>query len=255
MNKIKSLLKRIILSIQFFTTIPINIELKVEDKDFGKTMSILPFIGLFIGAILYCLYSLLSLYLPVYISVTLIFMFYVLLTGGLHIDGLGDTFDGVFSNRPKERVLEIMKDSRMGTNGIIAIFFVFILDIFLLKELVSINTLSIILFPVVGRTSGLICSAISNYARSNGGLGKNFVEYCTFKELILGLFFYFILFFIFLNDKFLILSTASIVSAFFLTRFFSKKIDGVTGDIIGAVIELSQTIFLILFYLYLKDLR
>jgi adenosylcobinamide-GDP ribazoletransferase len=255
---LKTAIKRLVLSIQFFTVIPIRKEIKSKNYDYGKLMAFLPLIGLVLGIILFFIYNLLKNYFSPVVSSVLIIIFYVFLSGGLHIDGLGDTFDGIFSNRTKDRILEIMKDSRMGTNGILAIFFILILNIILLSELMIENNFFIILFPVAGRTAGLICSSISVYARTNGGLGKNFVEYCNFQELIIGLFFHFLInFLLFHNDFILALISISfpIIFAFLITKYFSNKINGVTGDIIGAIIEISQTFYIFISYLYIFNLR
>lgn len=55
----------------------------------------------------------------------LVLMIYLMITGGLHLDGLADVSDGLFSCRDKERMFEIMKDSRIGAFGVIALFFLF----------------------------------------------------------------------------------------------------------------------------------
>ncbi|MEN8904326.1 MAG: adenosylcobinamide-GDP ribazoletransferase, partial [Clostridiales bacterium] len=160
----------------------------------------------------------------------------------------------IFSNRSKEKVLEIMKDSRIGTYGVLSLVLIIFLNISIIKELLILNSAFIIVFPIVGRSSGLLCSSLSNYARNdNTSLGKNFVVYCSFRELLIGLFFYFLFFFILLKKEMFLLSIVPLFVAFLLTKYFSKKIGGITGDIIGAVIELSQTFYLISSYIYFKN--
>ena len=61
----------------------------------------------------------------------------VILTGGLHIDGFGDTFDGIYSYRDKERMLEIMKDSRLGTNSLLAILFLILIKIGFIYSIIN----------------------------------------------------------------------------------------------------------------------
>ena len=74
-----------------------------------------------------------------YITAVLVLASEVILTGGLHIDGLGDSFDGLYSYRDKEKILEIMKDSRLGTNGLLAIVIVFLLKVGFLNSLLVIK--------------------------------------------------------------------------------------------------------------------
>ena len=92
-----------------------------------------------------------------FISAIVITLIEVLTTGGLHIDGLGDTFDAIYSNRDKERILEIMKDSRLGTNSLLAIMFLILLKIGFINSLVQNNLLWLVIFmPVIGRIGVMI---------------------------------------------------------------------------------------------------
>lgn len=246
-------LKRFLLMIQFLTAIPLPLRLEVENKDFGRGLVFAPVVGLIIGGILAGTFYLLGLIFPVYIAVIFIMIEYILLTGGLHLDGLGDTFDGLFSNRPKERMLEIMRDSRVGTNAVLAIVSVFMMNAALLCGIGTENLFKILLLmPVAGRVGSLVGAGASNYARSGEGLGKSFIDFCGVKEILLGLVFYSAIFHMVDNLRGLVICTFPIVSSFLLVKFFSRKIGGATGDILGAVCELNQTVFLIVAYIVLK---
>lgn len=237
-------IKRLVLMLQFLTTIPIRINLNVTDEDFGKGLAFAPVIGLIIGGILAVTYRFLGFIFPAAISSIIIIIEYMLLTGGLHLDGLGDTFDGLFSNRSKERMLEIMKDSRLGTNAVLGIFSVLILYYGFLSQMPPDRiSLVLMLFPVAGRMATLIGASISNYARNNG-LGKSFVDYCGYKELIIGIILSICIFSILYKGEGLILLIVPVVSALITVKLLSRKIDGVTGDILGAVCELNQVVFI-----------
>ena len=243
-------LKRILFMVQFLTAVPLRIQLKVDSEDIGKGLAFAPLIGLFIGGILALLYKGLMCVFPASVTAVFLVVSYLLLTGGLHFDGLGDTFDGVFSNRPREKVLEIMHDSRIGTNAALVMVSVVLIDaVFFVNFSQDIMVKTLILMPAAGRIGCLIGAGFSRYARSDQSLGKPFVDYCTKKEVLIGLIIYFTGFFITAGKEFMLISPVPIITSFVLTRYFSRKIGGVTGDILGAICELNQVLFLVLIFL------
>jgi adenosylcobinamide-GDP ribazoletransferase len=128
-------IRRFILMMQFMTALPVKVNTETGREDFGKGLALAPLVGLVLGALLVAgLNYLLPLLFPPLVTAVLTVSVYILLTGGLHMDGLGDTADGVFSNRPAERALEIMKDSRVGTNAVIALILVILADISLIAS-------------------------------------------------------------------------------------------------------------------------
>lgn len=245
-------LKRFILMIQFFTTIPIPITIKSDNKDFGKGLSLAPIIGLLMGLYLVVVYFVFKLIFPPIVVAIIILIAYVIISGGLHLDGLADSFDGLFSNRSRERMLEIMRDSRVGTNGVIVLVLVLLSNFILINWLISseltFQTILkiILLLPISGKIGSLIGAGVSNYARVGEGLGKSFIDFCGAREIAIGNAFAVIVFIICFGVNGFILSLSSMLSAVILTKFFTRKIGGATGDILGAVCELNQFIFLVL---------
>lgn len=245
--------KRTVLMLQFLTRIPVPVIIEATSEDYGKGLVFAPVIGLLIGAMLAGAGFLLNIVFPAYTAATLIIIFYIMLTGGLHLDGLGDTFDGLFSNRPKERILEIMRDSRVGTNAVLAIVSVLLLDITLLGSFDKRIMLKVILLmPVAGRIGSLVSSGFSTYARSGEGLGKSFIDWCGTREVAAGLVLYFIIFYAAAGIPGLICSLVPPVAAYINVKLFSRKIGGATGDILGAVCEINQTVFLAAAYILLS---
>ncbi|MGL4732729.1 MAG: adenosylcobinamide-GDP ribazoletransferase, partial [Fusobacteriaceae bacterium] len=112
MNGIISLFK-------FTTRLPLGGKDDIDWEKLGKSMKFFPLVGIILGLIMYSSVKILSISInsPLLIA-ALVVMIYVVLTGGIHLDGLSDTFDGIFSYRSKQRMLEIMKDSRVGANGV-----------------------------------------------------------------------------------------------------------------------------------------
>lgn len=242
------ILKRFVIMIQFFTSIPIPINMDCDEKDYGKGLIFAPLVGLILGCILFFVYIVLSLFLPTTIIAALLIIGYIILTGGLHLDGLGDTFDGLFSNRPKDRILEIMRDSRVGTNAVLALISIILLDYVLLTEL-NIVAEVLLLFPIAGRIGSLMGAGISVYARKNEGLGKSFIDHCGKKEMLFGGIISLVIFGLVLGLKGALISFALMITACLITKIFTVKIGGATGDILGAVCELNQTVFLMLMYI------
>jgi adenosylcobinamide-GDP ribazoletransferase len=240
------LVKRFILMLQFFTSIPLPFKLEVTNEDFGRGLVFAPIVGLLVGLLLWAAYSFLVMFFPVYVSLVFVLVLYIVITGGLHLDGLGDTFDGLFSRRSKERKLEIMRDSRVGMNAVLAVVSILGMNMAVLSSLDrQVIPAVLVLFPVAGRMGSLIGSGISKYARNTDGLGKSFTDFCGIKEIIIGFFASFIIFYLFSGYMGLILCGTSTITALAVTRIFTSRIGGATGDILGAVCEINQTLFLI----------
>lgn len=252
-EKEMKIFKRLILMVQFLTAIPVPINMEVGNEDFGKGLSFAPIVGLLLGGIMAITYMGLKVFLPSNVCAVLIIIEYIFFTGGLHLDGLGDTFDGLFSNRPKERILEIMRDSRVGTNAVLAIVSVLLLNVTMISQIRTEYIVKVlILFPVAGRIGSITGASLSKYARSGEGLGKSFIDYCGVKELILGLIFYFAIFYFVNINKGMYIAVVSAITAVLSIKCLSRKIDGATGDVLGAVCELNQTLFLISSYVILN---
>ncbi|MBU3804381.1 MAG: adenosylcobinamide-GDP ribazoletransferase [Candidatus Cellulosilyticum pullistercoris] len=249
-------MKRLIGIIQFMTRIPIPIDVGL-DEDFHKSTIYFPIVGLVLG-ICYMLVAKigLALFNP-YITAVLVLASEVILTGGLHIDGLGDSFDGLYSYRDKEKILEIMKDSRLGTNGLLAIVIVFLLKIGFLNSLLEQNILwPILTMPVVARSMQIVASYKTRTPREKG-MGNIFIGKVSTSYLIgvivlmLGI----NLGSIYLMEGQMLYAIQiptlliMVVGVKLFVRSVYKKIDGITGDILGCICELSELVYLIILYM------
>lgn len=249
-------MKRLIGIIQFMTRIPIPIDVGL-DEDFHKSTIYFPIVGLVLG-ICYMLVAKigLALFNP-YITAVLVLASEVILTGGLHIDGLGDSFDGLYSYRDKEKILEIMKDSRLGTNGLLAIVIVFLLKVGFLNSLLEQNILwPILTMPVVARSMQIVASYKTRTPREKG-MGNIFIGKVSTSYLIgvivlmLGI----NLGSIYLMEGQMLYAIQiptlliMVVGVKLFVRSVYKKIDGITGDILGCICELSELVYLIILYM------
>lgn len=237
-------MKSLLLMITFFTRIPIRYNYEYHEKDFINGIKFLPLIGLIIGGAMYIPAFLKgSVHMPI-ISL-LSWVIYIWITGGLHIDGLADTFDGIFSNRDKEKILEIMKDSRIGAFGVLGMLLLIIWNL-IFTSYIDMRTIMIV--PIVGRSAAILSASISKYAREAPGMGKGFIESCGIEEVILALIFSFIPVILFFKLQGLIILTILYLAILIITKNINKKIGGMTGDTLGFIIELSQGIFIFLAY-------
>ena len=170
----------IALLFKFMTRLPIGFEPKFDSDSLGKSMKFFLIVGMVMGLILLAFFWALSyvIYSPMVMVVTLVII-EVILTGGLHLDGLADTFDGIFSYRSKQKMLDIMKDSRLGTNGGLVLILYFILKVALIYELDMIagipSGIVLLLTPAIARLNSVINCASAPYARATG-MGKTFVD-------------------------------------------------------------------------------
>ena len=183
----------------------------------------------------------------------------VILTGGLHIDGLGDSFDAIYSNRDKDSMLEIMKASRLGTNSLLAILFLVLIKIGLLNSAINSNLMYLIIFmPMISRL-GVIIMLYKTVTPRKVGMGNIFIGKATLGMFITAIVYTIVIIvaiskFIFLSTDFnIIILLLSIVVVMIFDYLFKnhiyKKIDGVTGDILGCTIELGELIFLLFSYI------
>ena len=236
-------MKSFLLMLTFLTRIPIKYPYEYKKEDLSRGISLLPLIGLIIGMILWGV-AILTSRLDNMVTSLLVWSIYIWITGGLHIDGLADTVDGVFSNRDQERMLEIMKDSRIGTFGVISILMMLAFNIVLTNY---IDYKLLVLVPVIGRSCALLISSVSKYARDEG-MGKEFIESCGRKERIMS-YIYPIIIGSIIDYKLIIPIVITMIVALYLVKHINNKIGGITGDVIGFTIEITQTIFIFVAYI------
>jgi len=166
--------------------------------------------------------------------------FEVFLTGGLHLDGLADSFDGLYSNRGKERILEIMKDSRIGSNGALALIALIIMKIALLSNLsTEMRTVVLLLMPVISRFGIAFGSWISVYARENG-MGQFFIGNVNAGQVAMALVVTLIPLSVF--PKSVAILAVAVLFNWIFVKHVTQIIGGMTGDTLGAMIELTELV-------------
>lgn len=240
-------MKKFLLALQLLTIIPIKTKSAMDERDLGGCTAFFPLVGAVQGIILVGANLFFSRFLPHDIVSALILIILIATNGGFHLDGFADTVDGLAGGNTKEERLNIMKDSRIGAIGVVAIVLLLLLKFLLINNLqADIKNYILFLLPVIGRWSIVPMAYWGDYARPDGGLGKAFVKYTGLMEFLLatGLMLFFSI--MLLSWRGLVYAGVLFIVAYLLTIFFKKKLGGVTGDVLGFQSEVSEVIFLIL---------
>ena len=132
-----SWLTALVASFQFLTTIPLPFNLQFTDRVFRRSVVFYPLVGGVIGGVIWLAVQLITPWFPLYPTAVVMLCIWVWLTGALHLDGLMDTADGILSYRPRAKMLEIMKDSRVGAMGVIVVVLYLLLKLSLIVSLMD----------------------------------------------------------------------------------------------------------------------
>ena len=241
------MIKGLILSLQFFSRIPINVDIEFQEKNIGYSIFFMPLVGALIGGIGVIIYNvfypyngLVAAFLTLFIS--------IVLTGGLHLDGLSDTLDGFMSGSDRERTIEIMKDSRIGAFGVMSIV------LLILSKFTFIYAMPRSFLPIIlsFANSRLVVSRLIAYKRNakEDGLGELFRRSSPRKLVNISTLIYVVIL-VLINIKYLIPLFMAYLLGEYVSFISYKKIDGLTGDVYGAIIELGDLISLLGFFIIL----
>ncbi|MBR5913652.1 MAG: adenosylcobinamide-GDP ribazoletransferase [Selenomonadaceae bacterium] len=248
-----------LIGLQFLTRITIKTQTEWTEENFGKSVKYFPLIGAVVGLIAAALTGFFFVVtggkLPI-LAGAIAFTLPIIITGGIHCDGFMDSVDGLFSGREREKILEIMKDSRVGAFGAVGLVLLATLEVATLIELLQLSIVwslaAIFSAPIISRLMMVVTIGKFPYARREG-MGKAFAKYTTRRTIFFALIETVLIFvpLIFFDVKiFLTVIFAAIISlgfTFYFGNFAIKKIGGVTGDIYGAVSTLVELIVLIIF--------
>lgn len=234
-------------ALSFLTRIPVPGIGNVNSNTLSRSIMFFPIVGGIIGAVTAGVYLLLGPFLPRTVLSVFIIAVPIFMTGGIHFDGLLDTCDGLFSGRSREKSLEIMRDSRVGSMGVIAGILNVFLRYSILAELPgAILPTLLITQAVTGRWVMAMAVYLFPYARKEGGLGQGFTAKKNILNIILSSLFAVIIL-LFTNGVAGILIAFVVVSLALLIAFWAAgRLGGLTGDVYGALNEAAENIFLLL---------
>jgi len=242
----------LLLALQFLTIIPVKIK-KFEESKLVVSIMFFPVIGFFIAILLAAMNNL-FLYLGFdnFVINIILVVALVLITAGMHLDGLSDTFDAISSGKSKEDMLAIMRDPRSGAMGVLSIICVLLLKISFLSSIASVYKIgALILMCVLGRWSLVFLLFMFPYARKVGK-AKIFSEGINLKIFIAATIFSLSCAIVFLGINGLSIMVLAMLVAFLFGKLMVKKIEGITGDSLGAACELTEVAVLFLIAILAK---
>jgi adenosylcobinamide-GDP ribazoletransferase len=242
--------KRFRVALQFLTVWPVSIRSPLTPADLGGSLRYFPLVGLLLGLALAGATLLLG-FLPRPVVAVLLLILSIALTGGLHLDGFADTCDGLAGLRPREKVLEIMRDSRVGVMGVTGVFCLLALKGVLLASVpAQILWRLLILMTVFSRWSQVLVCCTSRYARAEGK-ARFFVEYAGRNDLPAASVVAAVAILFLLHWRVLLVLSLSVLPLVLFLMYVKRRIGGVTGDIIGAANEITEVAVLFFGLIYL----
>jgi adenosylcobinamide-GDP ribazoletransferase len=228
---------------RFLTIFPFPGTIGTDSQDLARSTLFFPVVGLFLGLLAFVAGWLGTFFLPGPVAAVLLVLMLCSFSGGLHADGLADTADGFFSARPRKKILEILRDSRIGAMGVLALIMVLALKITSLAVLDRQSALrAVLLMPLLGRAAIVLTMAMLPYARQEGGLATLFYGRPVRPAALFALALACACCLALLGMYGLVLVMAWLVLIVLFARFCIKKIGGATGDTLGAVCELGETL-------------
>lgn len=229
---------QLLAALQFLTLLPIKRSFTSEQM--GRSTACFPLVGLIIGLILVGGNFVLKMIIPTSVVNIILVILIALLSGGLHLDGLADTLDGIAGHRTPEQRLEIMRDSRIGGFGALG------LALFLIAEYVTLNSLpqdripyTLVASAVLSRWAMVTAIFVYPYARP-AGLGKAFKDAVNWQQLALATLFAVAIAVILFKIAGLVILAAVWVFTSLTAIYLRRQLKGLTGDTYGAINELAE---------------
>ncbi|PNB71624.1 adenosylcobinamide-GDP ribazoletransferase [Pseudomonas sp. GW456-E7] len=233
------------IALQFLSSLPIRLPGMPEPRELGRSLLFYPLVGLLFGVILWAVNWLLQ-GTPALLHAALLLSVWVLLSGGLHLDGLADSADawlGGFGDR--ERTLTIMKDPRSGPIAVVTLVLVLLLKFTALLALIGQpNSLALVIVPLIGRSALLGLFLTTPYVRA-GGLGQALADHLPRVAgrwvlagsalacvLIAGL-------------SGVVAMVLAVLGFVWLRQVMLRRLGGTTGDTAGAMLELLEVAVLV----------
>lgn len=250
----RALVKGAFNSIGFLTILPAGTDSSLDDR--SHMIATFPLAGLVIGVVLaFAVMAFNYLQSPLVSAVSLVIIM-IVITGGLHLDGLADTADGLASGFDKDKTLAVMTDHANGTFAVLALVAAVLLKVAIISSFTSgarsdelIQAL--LITPVIARWSLVLVLYFSKYPNKDGLAGSFFTSTTSFSLLIATAASLIFSLAIFPYKLVLIIFICVLTSTLLLGRYFEYRISGNTGDTLGAILEINEIILLFIFWVFL----
>jgi adenosylcobinamide-GDP ribazoletransferase len=230
-------------ALKFLTALPLPLPHSQDRMEIGRAAAWCPWVGAVLGGILWAAFWGLRWLFPPLLAAVLLVGVWVLLTGGLHLDGLADCCDGLGAAAAPERRLEIMRDPRLGTFGGAG------LALFLMAKVVAVLSLppaytfyGLVLAPTLARWLMLLVAKQPQVRP--GGLGEAFASGVTLRAVLLGAPLPVLLI---ASGGWVMLLAAALAATAAAggTLLARRRLGGVTGDVLGMNVELAELAVLV----------
>jgi adenosylcobinamide-GDP ribazoletransferase len=233
-------------ALMFLTRIPVGKRYLFRSEDLPRSTIYFPVVGLLIGLLAGLVLFCAEVFVPPVLAVLLCMGVTVSVTGALHEDGLADAADGLTGGREPRRRLEIMRDSRLGTYGAVALWFSLTAKLFLLTTLleqgVYMAISALIVAHGLGRTATVALLFSHQYVRNDESKASPFGNSVTLKELMIALVVPVILSLLLLGSRAILLLIVATAATWAAGAYFKQKIGGITGDCLGAANQLVELV-------------
>jgi len=241
-------------AIMFYTRIPVPINLPYSDEMLNKATRWFPFIGWIVGGIGAGVFLGLQFVFPLELAILLSMIATIFITGAFHEDGFADFCDGFGGGYTRKRILEIMKDSRIGTYGSIGL-----LGILAIKFL-SLSSFDLKMIPLLlvashalSRLMPVLIIFTSEYARADlDSKSKPIGKKGKITDLLMAIFFglFWLAFLPYLFSAIMI--PVLLLVTFIFRKYITSKLGGYTGDCLGALQQLAEVLFYLGFIAFLN---
>ncbi len=243
-----SLWRRFLAALAFLTAMRMPPDTYADTDSLAESPPMFPLVGALIGLVVAGFDRLACILLPppVVAVADLALVFFI--TQGLHFDGLLDTADGMFSSRSPERILEIMKDSRVGAMGVIVGILQTGLKIAAISSLSGeMRFLALLLAPALARYATVVGIAVFPYVRTGMGLGNVFKSKGRAAWIIVPGIFVLALAGGLAGERGGVSAAASAAAGLAVGNWVSGRLGGLTGDVYGAMCEIAETAVYLVF--------
>jgi adenosylcobinamide-GDP ribazoletransferase len=239
-------LSALLLAIGFLTVLPIRGSAFDDQRAAGRSLLWFPLVGLLLGGILATVDRVAATALSSEIAVALVLTASAALTGALHLDGLADTADGVFGGKTPERRLEIMRDSRIGSFGVVAVVLALLLLYSALGSIAEADRWRVLLVvPALSRAGMVYAIAAFPYTRPTG-LGRIFKDQISRSDVVVAGIVGLAIAVVVLRMEGVMLWSVGIAAALVVGWYLTRRLGGLTGDAYGAIAVVSESLLFLI---------
>lgn len=245
---IKKELTYFLTALMFFTRIPIPLKLEYSNDIMNQSQKYYPLVGIIVGLFNAIVCYMLHFVFPIDVCLVLMMIASVFLTGAFHEDGFTDVCDSFGGGYGKEKILTIMKDSRIGAYGVIGIILLLLLKFLGMQHLANERFSDFLVILIIAHSSSRYLSGLMIHTHqyvtdidqskskplANKALPK--------KTLLVGLLFTLIPFIWFQNPLALLILPFAYLGKWYLGWYFNKHIGGYTGDCLGTVQQVTEVL-------------